>query len=162
MRLEEQTNVRARNGDYLDGTLGTSRIVKPVKPVNSDVFRSFALYAFRVEQAEPEIVPKDLIVRALVAEGVPAVPGYRRPVYEEPIFTAPRDEASREYAQLKHLDTTAACPVSERLCRSEAIWLSQQTLLCDQVVVRQIADGIHKVAESLHQLADGLASGAVS
>jgi dTDP-4-amino-4,6-dideoxygalactose transaminase len=151
-RLEEQTRIRARNGELLDDLLADVPHVSPSRPGPGTERRSFALYAFRFESAPNMPVPKERIVAALVAEGVPAVPGYARPVYEHPIFRN-RDLGTRHYPHLAHFRTPEPCPVSERLARSEAVWLSQQSLLCETQAVHGMAEGIRKVAEGLGDLA---------
>jgi len=151
-RLERQTEMRARNGELLDELLTDVEPVSPSRPGTGTERRSFALYAFRFECPTDLMLSKERVVQALVAEGVPAVPGYARPLYEHPIF---RDHALgiRHYPQLRDFTLPAACPVAERLAGTEAIWLSQQSLLCDTESVHQIAAGIHKVAEGLADLA---------
>jgi hypothetical protein len=126
--------------------------VSPSKPGPGTERRSFALYSFRFACPADLPVPKEQVVNALVAEGVPAVPGYARPVYDHPLFRD-RDLGIRYYPQLKDAPPTEPCPVSERLARTEAIWLSQQSLLCDSQGVHQIAAGIRKVAEGVPDLA---------
>jgi dTDP-4-amino-4,6-dideoxygalactose transaminase len=151
-RLESQTVIRARNGDLLDELLADVAQVSPSKPGPGTERRSFALYAFRFACPADQPVPKEQVVNALVAEGVPAVPGYARPIYDHPLFRD-RNLGSRHYPQLKDAPAAEACPVSERLARTEAIWLSQQSLLCDSQGVHQIAAGIRKVAEGVRDLA---------
>ncbi len=151
-RLESQTMIRARNGDLLDQLLADVPHVSPSRPGPGTERRSFALYAFRFECPPDLPVPKEQVVNALVAEGVPAVPGYARPVYEHPLFRN-RKLGILHYPQLKDSRPARPCQVSERLARTEAIWLSQQSLLCDTQSVHQFAAGIQKVAEGVRDLA---------
>jgi dTDP-4-amino-4,6-dideoxygalactose transaminase len=154
-RLESQTVIRAGNGDLLDELLADVPHVSPSRPGPGTERRSFTLYAFRFESPPELPVPKEQVVKALVAEGVPAVPGYARPLYDHPIF---RDRALgiRHYPQLSAMPTPEPCPVAERLAHTEAIWLSQQSLLCDTPSIHQIAAGIRKVAEGVPDLAAAL------
>jgi hypothetical protein len=95
-------------------------------------------------------ISKDEIVRALVAEGVPAVGGYARPIYENPLFRDIEVGIS-QYPQLSEF-RPSVCAVAERLARTEAIWLSQQSLLCEPQTVHEIAAGIRKVANGVEAL----------
>ncbi|MDQ2943908.1 MAG: DegT/DnrJ/EryC1/StrS family aminotransferase [Candidatus Dormibacteraeota bacterium] len=149
-RLEQQTEIRYRNGELLDSLLTQLSHVVASRPGRGTDRRSFGLYAFRFEASPDAPLSKDEIIRALVAEGVPAVGGYARPVYENPLF---RDLAvgTSQYPQLNEF-RPAECAVAERLARTEAIWLSQQSLLCETQTVHEIAAGIRKVANGVEDL----------
>ena len=45
------------------------------------------------------------------------------------------------------------CPVAERTCNQEAIWLSYQPLMGDEKDVQQLTDGFAKVYECRSELA---------
>jgi perosamine synthetase len=150
-RLEEQTVVRSRNGELLDQRLADVRGVSPAKGALGTQRRSFALYAFRIPIPPDTGITKDRVVGALVAEGVPAVTGYRQPVYGHPIFRD-RNLAVRSYPHLRDAPDAGPCPIAERLAEVEAVWLSQQSLLCDTRTVHDFADGIEKVATNLFDL----------
>jgi dTDP-4-amino-4,6-dideoxygalactose transaminase len=110
-----------------------------------------SLYMLDYDAAAFGGVAKQRLIEALNAEGIPAVGGYPRPIYENPIFG--RDDSG--YAQLPLALSRLVpepCPVAESLCRGRAIWLRQQTLLCDDREVGQIADAFEKVYEHRAQL----------
>jgi dTDP-4-amino-4,6-dideoxygalactose transaminase len=149
-RLEQQTEIRYRNGELLDGLLTQLPHVVASRPAPGTGRRSFGLYAFRFEAALDAPISKDEIIRALVAEGVPAVAGYARPIYENPLFRD-LEVGISQYPQLSEF-RPSVCAVAERLARTEAIWLSQQSLLCEPQTVYEIAAGIRKVANGVEAL----------
>ncbi|MDA2916144.1 DegT/DnrJ/EryC1/StrS family aminotransferase [Nitrospinae bacterium AH_259_B05_G02_I21] len=85
-------------------------------------------YGITVDQVAVE-VDKDVIIRALQAEGIPVSGGYPHPLYKNPLFqtklaygasgcpfTCPPYEQSVSYPN-------GLCPVAEELCEWSAIWL---------------------------------------
>jgi dTDP-4-amino-4,6-dideoxygalactose transaminase len=156
-RLDEQSEVRHNNGSYLDAQL---RVVDGigVKPEDPRVTRdSHSLYMFRYQADRWAGVHRNVFVTALQAEGIPGVTGYPRPVYQNPLFQEPdrclphgsplRDTTGRapDYANL-------VCPVAERACFEEAVWLRQQTLLCRREDVDDIVAAVVKLRENIDEL----------
>jgi dTDP-4-amino-4,6-dideoxygalactose transaminase len=151
-RVEEQSEKRAHHGALLDTRLRAIPGLRPITGPTDLVRNTRSLYMLDYDAAVFGGVPKERIIKALNAEGIPAVGGYPRPIYENPIFS--RDDSG--YSQLP-MDpsrlTPEPCPVTESLCRERAIWLRQQLLLCDEWEVGQIADAFEKVYEHRAQLA---------
>ena len=92
---------------------------------------------------------KQRFVSALQAEGITgAFAGYTMPLYKNPLFTEknffggswPLDtwEHSR---QLDYASFEERCPVSERACATEAVWIPQTMLLADEDAMHDIAAG---------------------
>jgi dTDP-4-amino-4,6-dideoxygalactose transaminase len=109
-RLGGFNQARIENAAYLTRQLDQARGLALPSPRSEDV-HVFHIYAFRFLESEVGISRAGFL-RALEAEVIPASGGDPRPLYENPVF---------ERAGGRHLP----CPVSERLCAAEAVWLAQ-------------------------------------
>jgi len=85
----------------------------------------------------------------LIAEGIPASPGYK-PLYREPAFS----KSSLDWhPYARHYDySKVKCPVTERVCDHEAIWLKQEIFLGEPVDMEDIARAIRKVRDNYREL----------
>lgn len=155
-RLEEQTQVRARNAAILDSAL---RDIRGCRPQEADgkgpgTRRVHHLYAWRHVEKEAGI-SRDSLVTALQAEGVPCAAGYPTPLHRAPMFRNRRFW----HAQRIHVQTPKTAnepdyrqdsmPGAEQLCR-EAVWLYQPLLLSSQDDMVRIAQAVKKVISAGH------------
>jgi hypothetical protein len=46
---------------------------------------------------------------------------------------------------IDYMSFQAECPVAERACETEAVWISHETLLGDEEDMRDIADAVAKI-----------------
>jgi dTDP-4-amino-4,6-dideoxygalactose transaminase len=156
-RLDEQSDFRQSNGFYLDAQLQEVGGIG-VMPEDVRVTRDCrSLYVFRYRSREWNLVHRNAFVKALQAEGIPAVTGYSCPLYENPVFRDPRGYLPRGYPLVgtfgRALDYTAmSCPVAERACAGEAVWLVQQTLMCSRSDVQDIVEAVVKLKDNLDEL----------
>ena len=103
---------------------------------------------------------KQTLVKALNAEGVrPAHGGYFVPVYRQPLLleknVGPYDQILTHEYRGKVIDyADFHCPVTERACGPEALWLLQNLLLADQTGLEQIVEAFHKVSRNHAELID--------
>ncbi|MEC9377513.1 MAG: DegT/DnrJ/EryC1/StrS family aminotransferase, partial [Candidatus Latescibacterota bacterium] len=93
-------------------------------------------------------------LKALAAEGIPCAAGYK-PLYREPAFQArfsdfplssPAFGGRPDYSGVH-------CPVTERICADEAVWLTQNLLLGTESDISQISEAIAKIAAQTEALA---------
>jgi dTDP-4-amino-4,6-dideoxygalactose transaminase len=96
-------------------------------------------------------VPRDLFLRALVAEGIPAQPSYPYPLYRNPMFRrenlpawARRQEPPQPYESL-------FLPESEKFC-ADGIWLEHHLFLGDRRDVEDIVAAGKKIAQHAAKL----------
>jgi dTDP-4-amino-4,6-dideoxygalactose transaminase len=132
-RLEEQTRRRDENGRFLDVRLGQVEGIQPMERDPEQDLHSYHLYMFRFD-AEGFGMPRDRFLHLLRAEGVPAYGGYAIPLHEQPLFRS-RPETC-----------PWPCPVAERACASEAVWLGQNVLLAEPGEMDDIAKAIEKIS----------------
>lgn len=157
-RLDAQSDTRQANGRLLDSHLAQIPGIA-VRPNDERVTRdSHGLYLMRYQTEAWDGVHRDDFVRALQAEGVPALTGYKRPLYANLIFQQPAANLPRGHPLGDHRwpvpdYRSVVCPVAERACASEAVWLRQQTLLCTEDDSRDIVRAVTKLWEHKEELA---------
>lgn len=144
-RLEEQTRRRNENSLYLAGRLEQIEGARPLKRDARVTQHAYHLFAFRYDAAAFGGLSRGDFIRALSAEGVPCSAGYT-PLYGQGAFR-PIDPtmyplaAARDYSSVH-------CPVAERVCAHEAIWLSQNMLLGPRADMDDIADAVLKIQQA--------------
>jgi dTDP-4-amino-4,6-dideoxygalactose transaminase len=138
-RLPEQTRTRAANYAHLRDRL---REVPGLRLPEDDPRISeqpHYLLTFWYDADGFEGLPRDTVLAALKAEGVPFKPTYPHPLYRNPVFGG--------------LDLQL--PVAGRACR-EGVWLSHNALLGDTNDVDDLIEALQKVrrlASTLHPVA---------
>lgn len=142
-RLEQQTLLRLENAAYLNNRL--SKIPGIKLPVQDDrvTRRSYHLYLFRYIASEFGGLSREMFLKALVAEGIPAAFGYLTPVYGNQCFQELRHVPCLESHRLDYRSVN--CPVAERLCQQEMVWLTHNMLLGNREDMEFIADAIEKI-----------------
>lgn len=150
--LETQADLRHANGEYLTERLGAVPGVVPVaRPAKADRHARH-IYMFRYNEASFGGVPKTRFIEALRAEGIPASPGYSIPLYKQPVFTE-RNYGIYRSPALSAVDYDALnLPVTERACRSEAVWFSQNVLLGGRDDMEDIVRAVAKIGEHRDEL----------
>lgn len=144
-RLEEQTRRRDGNGHYLASRLaGLPGLYPQTRPAEC-TRHSYHLFMLRVD---PSVfgAPRNAILKALDAEGIPCSGGYGFSLPRQPLF---RNKAFGPYladvaAKLDY--TKANCPVSDLVCE-QSIWLGQELLLGARDDIEDIARAFEKVYE---------------
>ncbi len=130
-RLEEQTELRAANGAYLDGLLDDLEGIQPRRQDDWVTRNSQHLYICRYD-------------------------GYGRALHRAALFQNRNGELARFWSRndgVPDLDyADAPCPVAESLCAGETLWLSQNVFLDTPEGMTQIASAIEKIRSSVHEL----------
>ncbi len=157
-RLSEQIDRRKPNAAYLTEQLQAIEGIAPLATDPRATRHGHHIYMFRYDQKRIGLA-RELFIRALNAEGIPAFSGYTFPLYKNPMFlnkqfingsfplgTAYHDDV--DYAKFE-----AACPVSERACRSEAVWLPHNAFLGTRQDMDDIIVAVRKVLAQKEQLA---------
>ncbi len=103
-------------------------------------------------------LPKDDFVKALDAEGIkPAHGGYYIPIYRQQFLleknVGPYEEIRRHKFGTKVIDyADFQCPVTERACATEAVWLMQNLLLAEREGLEDIVRAVEKIRENYEEL----------
>lgn len=127
-RLPEQTRTRAANVAYLREHL---REVPGLRLPEDDPRidrHPYYLLTFWYRPEGFEGLPRDTVLAALKAEGVPFKPTYPHPLYRNPVFGAQE----------------LSLPIAERVCR-EGVWLSHNALLGDRTDIDDLIEALQKV-----------------
>jgi dTDP-4-amino-4,6-dideoxygalactose transaminase len=158
-RLEEQTRLRQENASYLNGLLQEIPGFEPLPVPEDPASHAYHLYIIRYREEELEGIPKERIIEALQAEGIPVAAGYPIPLYKNPMFLNKNFWAKGcplscshypqevDYAAYEH-----KCCSAERACSREALWLKQQIFLGSRKDMEDIAEACRKVAENKSRL----------
>ncbi len=139
-RLPEQTKRRMENGAYLAEEL---RKLGGLEPLKSDERITQRGYYFFIIRYNPEAfggVHRDVFLKALQAEGIPAFAGYGVPVYKNRTYT----ESGVAYKVMP-------CCHAERVCAEEQITL-MNSLLLDPVNPQAVLDACAKIKANLDEL----------
>ena len=101
----------------------------------------------------------ETLLDAVNAEGIPIYLGYTHPIYRNPMFLeknffgkgVPID-CDFYGRKLDYKDFTEKCPVAERACDYEAIWLEHRLLLGSKKDMEDIAGAFQKVKNHVDEL----------
>jgi dTDP-4-amino-4,6-dideoxygalactose transaminase len=153
--LEPQAETRSKNAASLTQHLADIEGITPLHVDKRVTRHAYHLYVLRYDGAAFAGASRERFLEALAAEGIPGAAGYR-PLYQEPAFQArfrdyplhsPAFGGRPDYDQVH-------CPVTERICADEAVWLTQNLLLGSEEDIAQIAQAIRKIQQSADQLTD--------
>jgi len=142
-RLDKQTKTRDENGKYLNKLLAKIEGITPLTRGHGETVHTYHLYIFRYDKTKFAGVSKAEFSAMLAAEGVPSFMGYPKPLYEQPLF---QQKNFMCYAIPEYVDySTVHCPVAEKACYEEAIWILQHAMLGTQEDMEQFAEAIKKI-----------------
>ncbi len=161
-RLPQQVAQRQANGRLLDSLLSQIEGIAPLTTLPTTTTHAYHIYMFRYSPQAFGGLPKARFVQALQAEGITgAFAGYIWPLYRNPMFLEKNFmggsypvNASVYGRELDYGDFVELCPVSERACASEAIWLPQSMLLAPAEAMHDIAQAVRKVQANVKELLD--------
>ncbi|GAB3690590.1 DegT/DnrJ/EryC1/StrS family aminotransferase [Spirosoma flavus] len=148
-RLEGQTIIRDKNGLYLDNLLVDIKGITPLSRGNVAIRHSHHLYIFRYDKREFGDTSKADFVAMLAAEGVPCSGGYPHPLYKQPVF---QQKNWMCYAIPDSVDYAQTyCPVAERACADEAVWIFQFAMLGTRSDMESFAEAIRKIQRAVRK-----------
>jgi dTDP-4-amino-4,6-dideoxygalactose transaminase len=146
-RLKGQTLKRHENGTYLNSLLEKIEGIKPLQRGIGETIHSYHIYIFRYDKSKFNNLSKVEFSKMLAAEGVPCFMGYPQPLYKQPLF---REKNFMCYAIPEDVDyTNVSCPVTEKACYEEAVWIMQNTLLGTKEDMDKIAEAITKIRKAV-------------
>jgi dTDP-4-amino-4,6-dideoxygalactose transaminase len=152
-RLEEQLARRMHNGQLLNALLAEIEGIAPLVIRPTTTRHAFHLYILRYHPDAFAGLSKQRFVQALQAEGITgAFGGYTTPLYANPMFLNKEFlggpfpvDVFEHGCRLDYAEFPTRCPVAERACSEEAVWLPQSMLLADEEAMHDIARAIRKV-----------------
>ncbi len=148
-RLEGQTRRRHDNGLYLDSLIEKVEGMRPMDPVPGQNLHPRHIYMFRYNPGACGGTSKVEFARRLAEKGVPCFRGYPEPLYRQPVF---RNSSFLSYDQARRVDYTRVhCPVAEKACHEEAVWIYQNFLLGSREDMEAAAAAVGSVAKALRE-----------
>jgi len=142
-RLDAQTRTRNENGLYLTNLLESIEGITPLTRGHGETLHTYHLYIFKYDKSYFNNLPKKEFASLLAAEGVPSFMGYPEPLYKQPVF---QQKNFMCYALPQEVDyTQVSCPVSEKACYEEAVWILQHAMLGTSEDMEKFAEAIWKI-----------------
>ncbi|MEN8230287.1 MAG: DegT/DnrJ/EryC1/StrS family aminotransferase [Bacteroidota bacterium] len=155
-RLEEQTETRNVNADYLKSQIKDMPGILPYK-FNPGVTRAaFHLFPFRYKKEDFKGLTREEFLKALTAEGIPCSGGYsqlNKMAYLENVLQTKNFKLMYPPEMLdysKYMERNQ-CPVNDQLCE-EAVWFGQNMLLAEKSDMDDIAMAIEKTYKNAEKI----------
>lgn len=139
-RLERQMQVREKNAALLDQLLAKIDGLTIVPPTPGTTRHAYHLYMFRLTGTFAKPIHKHEFIEQVNAEGIPIGYGYTSLNRNRAII-----DSIRAWTGETGETRIDECPVSERLCDHEVLWLPQTVLLSDRKAMEDIAEALDKV-----------------
>jgi len=147
-RVPEQMQRRTENAAYLTERLNQIEGIGPMRVDERVTRHAYHLYMFRYDASAFGGLPRGEFVKALDAEGITSATGYR-PLYKEVAFRDPDVYAAGMKLASREIDyDKVSCPVCEKACAEEAVWLYQAWLIGDRSDMDDIVTGIDKLQKA--------------
>jgi dTDP-4-amino-4,6-dideoxygalactose transaminase len=152
-RFGEQNIRRNQNARYLAEALAEIPGIYPQRRDADCTCHGCHLLAFRLV-AEEFGVSRELFLKAIQAEGIPAVPAYPIPLYDQEMF---KNLAFGPYVGYRtarsDLDYKQVhCPNCEKISFEQGVWLLHTVLLGNQTDMDDIIQAVKKVHANSDQL----------
>lgn len=138
-RFDAQLALRQENARRLHNILAEVDGLAPQRWDERADNHAHHLFIIRYDANAWQGVPRETLVKALRAEGVPLSIGYTVPLYKQQPLAEPYSRA-------------LSCPVTERACSTEGTWMHQSVLLAEPEAMDDIAKAIFKVRENIQEL----------
>lgn len=158
-RLAQQNGIREANAEYLSARLGKIEGIRPLCRDPRTTKNGYHIYIFRYDESLIGL-PREQFVDAMVAEGIPVMIGYPFGLYKNPMFLDKRfingsfPLGTEYHDDIDYVSFEASCPVCERACTSEAVWLQQNVLLGSPEDMDDIVAAVNKVLAHKDSLID--------
>lgn len=147
-KLDYEVILRERNAAYLDGRLSSLPFVSPLAADSRITVHAYHLYMLRFNYTLLEEVGADrnMILRALNAEGVPIGPGYT-PLYRFQCTSSA--QTKRIIGGDIDISPLPECEIASDL---EGSWLTQNLLIGNYSDMDDIADAMIKIWDNIGEL----------
>lgn len=158
-RLDAQNAVRKANAEYLSRGLKGIPGITLLATDPRQTRHSVHLFMFRYDREAFGGLPREKFIEAMTAEGIPCLGGYTFPLYDNPLFVNQNfhkdrcpAECSRYAPKVDYTSYRGKCPVAERACYEEAVWLEHRLFLSSREDMDDIVRAVCKVRESQSEL----------
>ncbi len=162
-RLEGDTVYRGENAAYLKSKITGLPGITPYKLYDKVTRSAFHVFPFRYNKEAFGGLSRSAFIKALGAEGVPAMSGYGE-LNKEPYLndafqsTLYKRNYSKKQLDIKKYNEENACPENAILCQEEAVWLFHSMLLGSRSDMDDIAAAIEKVHKNADKIKKSIQS----
>jgi len=149
-RLAKHNQLRMKNANYLSRQLEQIDGIRPLVQDPRTTINGYHIYMFRYDEKITGLT-REKFIRALAAEGIPAVSGYTFPLYRNPMFLNKRfingsfPLGTKYHKDINYASFAKKCPVSERACKGEAVWMAHNVFLGTGKDMDDVARAMRKV-----------------
>jgi dTDP-4-amino-4,6-dideoxygalactose transaminase len=145
-RVEQHMDLREKNGASLDRMLSEIPGIRTMKRDPRVTANAHHLYMFRYDGKAFGGKSRADFLKALAAEGIPCASGYVPLYRENAVIDTCRELGELAGRQSVSVETNSErCPVTERICAEEAVWLFQSMLLGSEQDMKDIAAAVSKI-----------------
>lgn len=156
-RLDQEVALRDSRATYLCEALSRIEGVRPLVRDKRTTRHGYHIFMFRYDEKVTGL-PRRVFLEALAAEGVAGFSGYTFPLYMNPMFLNKKfingsfPFGTQYHEDLDYRSFAQKCPVAERACASEAVWLPQNWFLGSQQDMDDVAEAVGKVIKNKDEL----------
>jgi dTDP-4-amino-4,6-dideoxygalactose transaminase len=150
--LQAQVELRQENGTYLNSLLEKIDGIEPLARGLGETLHPYHIYIFKYDKTKFNNLPKAKFSQMLAAEGVPCFMGYPQPLYKQPLF---QKKNFMCYAIPEEVDyTNVSCPVTEKACYEEAVWIMQHAMLGSKEDMKKFAEAVIKIQKAVKTVSE--------
>src|SRR5699024_3962479 len=141
-RIDEQQALKEKKAKLLNELLSEVQGVQLLQRDERVTDHAYHIYMLKLDSELGKRVDKNEIIQRLQAEAVPVSAGYV-PLHKNKAVLREIEELTGKRPQFN-------CPITERLCENEVLWVRQLVLLSDEKMIREIAEGFEKVLSTYY------------
>jgi dTDP-4-amino-4,6-dideoxygalactose transaminase len=155
--LEKETNTRWENAKYLSKKIKDISGISPATLYSETTKAVYHLYPLLYNKDKFKGMPRSLFLESLRAEGIPCSAGYA-PLHTQPFIKAAFESKlyqkvyDRDDLDYRNFIDRNQCPINDRICNEEAIWLTQNMLLGNKSSMDNIANAIEKIHDNAEKI----------
>jgi len=147
-RIEEQTEIRHRNGEYLAAELEKIEGISALKRDPRITKQGYYFYLLRYDSSKWNNIHRNRFMEALNAEGIGCGTAHNDPLYLNPAYR----EIKKSLLYGNEVDYTKVhCPEAERIYKSEVIALGKDFLMSRENVDK-VLEAIGKIRDNIDEL----------
>ena len=139
-RIQQQTQIRYQNGEYLAQEIEKMEGLSTLKRDGRVTRRGYFFFFLRYDASRWDHIHRDRFIEALKAEGVFCWTAHNEPLYRNPAFR----QIKKSYLTVPGIDYSKChCPEAERIYETEVVALGKDFLM-DRKNVDRVLDAIYK------------------
>lgn len=148
--LEKDTNTRWDNAQYLSKKIKDIPGIAPTTLYPETTKAVYHLYPLLYNKDKFKGLTRNQFLESLRAEGVPCSSGYT-PLHTQPFIKAAFESKlyqkvyDKEDLDYRNFIDKNQCPMNDRICNEEAIWMTQNLFLENKSSMDDIANAIEKI-----------------